>query len=140
MKKLVTPLTLLASLILILILANVSFSQTSKDSTPSTDRALIVSLCEKAKDEVIASRALIAAYEDTVARQSREQTLTDAELAKVREALDHEKKALAQSEAAVVVYKKALASEVKKKNFFKKIAGITTSAAVVLGVVLVLTR
>lgn len=102
-----------------MILANVTFSQTSTGSTPPTDRAKLVSLCEKAKDEVIASRTLIASYEDTITKQEAEQTLTDAELLKVREALGHEKKALEHSQLAIAEYKKALAKEVKKKNFYK---------------------
>lgn len=117
-------------------LASVSYSQTSNGSTPQTaDRAAIVSLCEKAKDEVIASRALIASYETTLQAQAKEQTLSDAEIARLREALDHEKKALASSEAAIVEYKKALAKEIKKKNFFKRIAeGLAVAAAVAVTV------
>lgn len=109
-------------------LGNAGYGQTSTSSTPD-DRATLISKCEKAKDEVIVSRALIASLEDTIAKQEVEQTMTDAELAKVREALAHERKALAESEAAVKEYKKALAKMTKKKNFFKslsKVLGITT--------------
>lgn len=126
MKRHVT--TILLSLTLTLILANAGYSQTSNNST--NDRAAIVSLCEKAKDEVIASRVLIASYEKTLAAQEKEQNLSDAEIKALREALDHEKKALASSELAIAEYKKALAKEVKKKNFYKRmVKGLTIVAA-----------
>jgi hypothetical protein len=98
----------------------------------------VISLCETAKDEVIASRALIAQYETTLRDQEREQTLTESELASVRDALDKEKKALGQSELAVKEYKKALAKEVKKKNFYKRIATSTTLTTIILAALLFL--
>lgn len=121
-------------------LASASYSQTSNDSTRQTDKATLISLCEKAKDEVVASRALIAAYEDTLAKQEKEQTLADAEILKLRDALDHEKAALAQEEQAVAVYKKALGTEKKKKNFYKRVAGGLLVTTVTLGAIVVLKK
>lgn len=135
MRKYLKPLMIAVSLTLTLMCASTSYSQTSTNSTPqataTSDRAKLISLCENAKDEVITSRLLIGSYEATIKAQEKEQTLSDAELAKVREALDHEKASLAQSELAVTTYKKALSKEVKKKNFYKRVAEglfITTAA------------
>lgn len=134
MKQLAVMLSVMASLAMILILASVSCAQNSKNSIP--DKAVLISLCEKAKDEVVASRALIKAYEATVAKQEAEQTLSDAEIAKVREALEQQKKALAESEAAVTIYKQALSKVTKKKNFFKSVAkGLAITAAVLTAVI-----
>lgn len=119
-------------------LASVSYSQTSPTSTPQTDRATLISLCEKAKDEVIASRALIASYEDTLKKTENGKTLAEAEATALREALAKEKAALKERELAEAALRKALASEVKKKNFYKRIAGSSIVTTVVLAAILIL--
>lgn len=128
----------------------------SQNSDPSTvDRAELVTLCERAKDEVVTSRQLIGAYQereaaltDALDKAERVSTLSaqeidllKAERTKIREALAKERSALATKELEVTEYKKALAKVTKKKNFFKTLtkALLTTtviSAAVAAAVIL----
>jgi hypothetical protein len=126
---------LLLSTVAILILANASYSQTSPTST---DRATLITLCEKAKDEVIASRALISSYEDTLKKTEKGKALSEAEATELRQALAKEKDALKQKEVAEAALRKALASEVKKKNFYKRVAESSVFTTVVLAAILIL--
>lgn len=122
-------------------LGSVSYSQTSKDSTPS-DRSKLISLCEAAADEVVESRkriadyqAALAASEKVVAISDEQIKLKDRESDLLRRAIDSERRALEAKSKEVEEYKKALAKVTKKKNFFKSIAKITTiTAGVAIGI------
>jgi hypothetical protein len=124
-------------------LVSVGYSQTSENSIgkiSEADRAELVTLAEKAKDEVIESRQLVKAYEETLqvysdalAKAEAEGKLSDqqialqkAEIAKLRDALASERTALAKKELEAKAYQTALAKEVKKKNFYKNLAKVLT--------------
>lgn len=141
-------------LAMILTAGSVSYSQTSEVSTgnPQNDRAELVALCEKAKDEVKVSRDMIKSYQRTLDEYDRslesadnliklstdEIALLKVQRDKTAEALKAEREAFARSKAAETELRKALAKEVKKKTFFKNLAKYTTAAAIVLGAVVVL--
>ena len=128
-------------------LGSVSYSQSSVPSTGNNqnDRAELVSLMERAVAEVEQSRVMIEGYEaqirgyeDAIAKAEKldgdNQVLIGylkAESAKVREALSEKQVALTAKQKEVDIYKDALAKEIKKKNFFKKIAKFSTVAAAV---------
>jgi hypothetical protein len=132
-------------------MACVGYTQTKNDST-GVNRAELISLCEKAAAEVKASRIVISDYKDAIAgyeavleAQDKERTLSDEQIAlhkqeivKLREALTAERKALEFKELEAAELRKALAKAVKRKNFFKSIAKISTAVAVVAVGVLVL--
>jgi flagellar biosynthesis chaperone FliJ len=150
MKKFATR--LLALMVLISMLVNASFSQSS---ATSTDRAELVSLCEKAKDEAKVSRTLIAQYEETLNAREKELeqaklvqglsdekiSLLETEVSQLRKALAKERDDLAEKELAIDAYKKALSKMTKKKNFFKtltKIFAVTTLVTGAAAAVLIL--
>jgi hypothetical protein len=129
-------------------LASVSYSQTSENSIP-TDRAALVSLCEQARDEVIASRSLVKAYEvsvkeyDTrIANAEKLQMLSDDEVTllkkqrdQIKDALDKERKALSEKTAEVTELRKTLAKVVKSRNFYKNLTKILTVTTVTFAAV-----
>jgi uridine kinase len=135
----------------ILMLASVSYTQTSNEST-GVNRAELVALCEKAAAEVEASRVIIKDYQSTIERldeliaeQEKERTLSEQQIqlhkleAKlIRESLSKERLALELKNKEAAELRKALAKATKKKNFFKSIAKITTAVAAVAVGVLVL--
>jgi hypothetical protein len=153
MQRFATPFLWLV--LTILMLVSVSYSQNSANSIGNKDRAEIVSLCEKAADEVIVSREIIKTYEDQINllqdaldKGQAAQELSDeqiglqkAEIGKVREALSKERDALASKELEVVTLRKALSKEIKKKNFYKslvKILGTTTAISVAVAAAVIL--
>lgn len=129
-------------------LGSVTYSQSSANSTGSNpnDRAELVSLMERAVQEVKESRIIIDGYKDQIANY--EDALAKAEkldasnavligflkgeITKLREALTEKQVALDAKQKEVDAYKDALAKAVKKKNFFKKIAKFTTVSTAVL--------
>jgi len=129
-------------------LVSVSLSQTSSPSTPKT-KAEIITLCERAKAEVVESRALIAEYiktveyyEDSLGKAeevnlagSQEIDLLKTELAQVRLALAKERDALVFKEKEAREYDKALAKMTKRKNFFKALTKGLTVTTVILAAV-----
>jgi hypothetical protein len=134
-------------------LASVSYSQTSESSRiTDSERAELITRCEAITAEAKVGRILIKEYEKTLAakesaldeavkfgRISDEQIdLMKAETAKLREALAAERKALEFKELEAAELRKALVKAVKRKNFFKSIAKISTAVAVVAVGVLVL--
>jgi hypothetical protein len=149
MKKFATHLSL--SILMILTIVSVGYSQNSSDST-GVNRAELIALCEKAAEEVKISRIVISDYKEAIAgyeavleAQSKVITLSEeqialmkAEIVKLREALAAERKALVFKEKEAAELRKALAKATKKKNFFKSIAKITTAVAAVAVGVLVL--
>lgn len=132
---------------MILILGSVSYSQNSE-----SNRAELVSRCERAAEEVDASRKLIAGqeeklkgYEDLIVKAEKLQLLSDdeiklrkAETAELRIAIAKEREALGFKQREADELRRQLASEVKKKNFFKKLAKFSTVAAAVAIGILVL--
>ena len=132
--------------------ASAIFCQTSTGSTQPTDRAKLISLCENATEEVKILRPLIKeaetavkAAETALEDERRAGSLTAEQLAErtrevenLRAAYEKLRTAFEEKEAEVEIYKKALKGAIKKKNFFKTIAKYSTTAAVILGAVVVL--
>lgn len=131
-----------------MISASATSAQTSRPSTPKS-RADIVSLCEKARDEVVASRRLIDEYtklidnyEATLKKSAEMDALSGeviaaykTEVASLRAAVDKQTAIIAIREAEIVTYEKALSKEKKKKNFYKTMWTLTGAA--LAGVVVV---
>lgn len=128
-------------------LGNASYSQSSASSTGNSqsDRAELISLMERGVQEITESRLIIeqykiqaAAYEEAIAKAEKlddanqaQIILMKAELGKVREALTDKQTALDAKQKEVDAYKAALAKEINKKNFFKKLTKFSTAAAVI---------
>lgn len=132
---------------MLLMLGSVGYSQNSGNST---NRAELISLSERAVEEVKESRKMIAALDDQVAGlesltakaenlqmlSTEEIKLRKAEAATLRAALDKEREALVLKQKESDRLRKDLASAVKKKNFFKKVA----IGAVVVAVTLIVVK
>ncbi len=135
-----------------MILGSVSYSQTSSDSSQPSNRAELVSLCEKASKEVEVSRELIKAYQRTLdeydkslASADKIITLSAAEIQNLKaqrdtiaEALKKERDAFEAKSAEATQLRKDLAKATKKKNFFKKMAKVGWITAIAAGAGLVL--
>lgn len=122
------------------------YSQSSASSTGNSqsDRAELVSLMERAVDEVTQSRIIIEQDKQQIAdydlalqkadkldasNQALVKFLTD-EIAKLRQTVADKQAALEAKQKEVDIYKAQLAKEVKKKNFYKRLAEISTVVAV----------
>lgn len=98
----------------------------------------------KTSRELISSlEKLVTQYEKTVEaantsiRISAEQiNLLQQENEKLREALSMEKKALELKQQETEQLRKDLAKATKRKNFFKKVSGASTSLLLAVGIVL----
>lgn len=150
MKKFAIHLPLFLSMILTL--GSVSYSQDSGSNTPSSNRAELVSLCEKASAEVEVSRDLIKAYQRTLDEYEKSLSNADAlikldaaQIANLKaqrdaiaEALKKEHQAFEAKSAEATQLRKDLAKATKKKNFFKKMAKVGWITAIAAGAGLVL--
>lgn len=133
-------------------LGSVSYSQDSKNSTPNSDRAELVSRCEKAVAEVRVSRELIRGYQkaldqydETLGKAEEVMKLSAAEIANlkaqrdtIKEALDKERVAFDEKSKEAEHLRKDLAKATKKKNFFKKMAKVGWITAIAAGAGLIL--